>query len=130
MGCEQRVEHALTDLRGVAKAQADYPRRRATVVFDKSLVEAEEMCKALLSRGFVVTSIGKVSEKNVKTSVSPPIDAGERLGDDLVCYCFGYTRNDIEDDFLQNGRSLILEQITAEKRRGGCQCAVRNPKGR
>ena len=37
---------------------------------------------------------------------------------DLVCYCFGHTRKDIEKDYLDhNGRSTILEKITFEKRK-------------
>ena len=28
---------------------------------------------------------------------------------DLVCYCFEYSREDIEQDVLNNGRSLIVE---------------------
>jgi hypothetical protein len=54
----------------------------------------------------------------------------EALASDLICYCFGYTRRDIEQDFLKNGRSLILEKISAEKKTGGCDCAAKNPKGR
>ncbi|UCG05353.1 MAG: hypothetical protein JSV83_15720 [Desulfobacterales bacterium] len=49
---------------------------------------------------------------------------------DLVCYCFEYSRKDIEDDLRKNGRSLIMEKIQAEKKRGSCQCAVKNPKGK
>ncbi len=49
---------------------------------------------------------------------------------DLICYCFGYSRQDIEDDLSKNGRSLIIEQIMAEKKAGACDCANRNPKGR
>ena len=49
---------------------------------------------------------------------------------DLICYCFGYTRRDIEQDLIKNGRSLILEKISAEKKAGGCDCAAKNPKGR
>ena len=49
---------------------------------------------------------------------------------DLICYCFNYTRQDIEQDLLANSRSLILEKIAQEKKFGGCQCAVKNPKGR
>ena len=49
---------------------------------------------------------------------------------DLICYCFSYTRRDIEQDFINNGRSLILEKISAEKKAGGCDCAAKNPKGR
>lgn len=47
-----------------------------------------------------------------------------------VCFCFGYGVADIEADLAANGRSTILERIAAEKAAGGCQCAVKNPKGR
>ncbi len=50
--------------------------------------------------------------------------------DDLVCYCFKYSKKDIEQDFIENGRSLILEKITAEKKGGECDCKNKNPKGR
>jgi len=49
---------------------------------------------------------------------------------ELICYCFGYSVNDIEVDAMTNGRSLILEKIRSEKRVGGCNCADKNPKGR
>ncbi len=49
---------------------------------------------------------------------------------DLICYCFGYTAQDILKDLEQNGRSLIMEKILEEKRSGGCDCAKKNPKGR
>jgi hypothetical protein len=49
--------------------------------------------------------------------------------DNLVCYCFGYTGDDIKKDFLANGRSLIMEKIMEEKKAAGCDCAAKNPKG-
>jgi hypothetical protein len=49
---------------------------------------------------------------------------------DMICYCFGYTREAIEQDVLENGRSIITEKIIAEKRFGTCQCPTKNPKGR
>ena len=49
--------------------------------------------------------------------------------DSLVCYCFGYTDDDIKKDFLANGRSLIMEKITEAKKLSGCDCAAKNPKG-
>jgi len=49
---------------------------------------------------------------------------------DLVCYCFEYSREDIEQDVLNNGRSLIMEKIMAAKRFDGCQCTTKNPRGR
>ncbi len=48
----------------------------------------------------------------------------------IICYCFGHSVEDVRDDVLKNGRSLILERITAEKKAGGCDCATKNPKGR
>ncbi len=49
--------------------------------------------------------------------------------DDLVCSCFGYSRKEIEQDYLKHGRSAILEKIAAEKKAGLCDCAQKNPKG-
>ncbi|MFH2011626.1 MAG: hypothetical protein ABIJ37_02815 [Pseudomonadota bacterium] len=49
--------------------------------------------------------------------------------DDLVCYCFKYTKRDIENDFINNNRSLIYEKISSEKKAGGCNCVKENPKG-
>lgn len=47
----------------------------------------------------------------------------------FVCYCFEYTKEDIEQDVLKNGISTILARILAEKKDGRCQCATKNPKG-
>lgn len=48
----------------------------------------------------------------------------------LICYCFGYSAKDIQRDVEENGRSLIMERIMAEKKAGGCDCANKNPEGR
>ncbi|OQX63166.1 MAG: BFD-like (2Fe-2S) protein [Desulfococcus sp. 4484_241] len=48
----------------------------------------------------------------------------------LVCFCFGYTAEDIKEDFHKNKKSLIMEKILKEKKAGGCRCAEKNPKGR
>lgn len=50
--------------------------------------------------------------------------------EELVCYCFQYTKNDIENDFYKNGRSLIYEKIVLEKKAGGCNCVSKNPNGK
>lgn len=49
--------------------------------------------------------------------------------DELVCHCFGFTRQDIERDAIANGRSLIFERILAAKAAGGCRCKELNPRG-
>jgi hypothetical protein len=47
-----------------------------------------------------------------------------------VCYCFGFTRKDIEEEVAQAGRSTIPERITAEVKAGNCACEVKNPSGK
>ncbi len=54
----------------------------------------------------------------------------EFQNDELVCYCFAYTRSDIERDYVKNGRSTIIERIASEKKAGGCHCAETHPQGR
>jgi hypothetical protein len=59
------------------------------------------------------------------------LDETPNLNDDsLVCYCFGYSKSDIEKDLIKNGNSLIIERIMYEKKLGGCQCPSTNPSGR
>mgnify|MGYP001254131802 CR=1 FL=1 len=63
--------------------------------------------------------------------LSPPAQEKNEFKDnDLVCYCFQYTRRQIEKDYTDNGRSIILERIMLEKKTGKCDCAQKNPKGR
>jgi hypothetical protein len=58
-------------------------------------------------------------------------ESNEFRDDELVCYCFGYRKKDIEKDYVvNNGQSTILERITFEKNAGKCDCAQKNPKGR
>jgi len=54
----------------------------------------------------------------------------EASNKEIICYCFGHSVQDLRDDILRNGRSLIMERIAAEKKAGACDCATRNPKGR
>lgn len=57
-------------------------------------------------------------------------ERNEFKDDELICYCFGYTRKDIEKDYIDNeSRSTILEKIAVEKKIGKCDCAKKNPKG-
>jgi len=57
-------------------------------------------------------------------------EENEFKDDELVCYCFEYTKRDIKSDYLDNGRSFIYDRITIEKKAGGCNCSKKNPKGR
>lgn len=51
------------------------------------------------------------------------------MDDGLVCYCFGHSAADIAADARRHGRSVILENILAAKRAGGCRCAETSPRG-
>lgn len=47
-----------------------------------------------------------------------------------VCYCFGFTRKDIENGIAEVGRLTVAERISAEVKRGNCACEVKNPSGK
>ena len=47
-----------------------------------------------------------------------------------VCYCFGFTRKDIENEIAEPGRSTVADQIAAEVKAGNCVCEVKNPSGK
>ena len=49
---------------------------------------------------------------------------------ELVCDCFGYSEEDLREDYLKNGKSMRMEKIQMEKKFGNCQCATKNPKGK
>jgi hypothetical protein len=47
-----------------------------------------------------------------------------------VCYCFGFTRKDIENEIAETGRSTVAERISAEVKQGNGACEVKNPSGK
>ncbi len=47
-----------------------------------------------------------------------------------ICYCFGFTRQDIWDEMRSTGKSSVAERITAEVEAGHCACEVKNPSGK
>lgn len=53
------------------------------------------------------------------------------MAKDLICYCFGYSEEDIVRDVLENnGMSTILTRIAIEKKNGTCRCKYNHPQGR
>ena len=62
-------------------------------------------------------------------------DASVRVGlkeseDPLpVCYCFGFSRADIEREIADTGGCTIAARITAEVKAGKCACEIKNPAG-
>ena len=47
-----------------------------------------------------------------------------------VCYCFGFTRKDIENEITETGRSTVADRIKTEVNAGNCACEVKNPSGK
>ncbi len=47
-----------------------------------------------------------------------------------VCYCFGFTRKDIQNEIAETGRSTVAERIKTEVNAGNCACEVKNPSGK
>jgi NAD(P)H-nitrite reductase large subunit len=47
-----------------------------------------------------------------------------------VCYCFGFTRQDIASEIRENGKPTIPDKIKAEVKAGRCACEVKNPSGK
>src|SRR5260370_3030950 len=46
------------------------------------------------------------------------VGAKEKTDPIPVCYCFGFTRKDIQDEIVERGHSTFAERITAEVRAG------------
>jgi hypothetical protein len=47
-----------------------------------------------------------------------------------ICYCFGFTRQDIWDEIRSTGKSTVAKRITAEVEAGRCACEVKSPSGK
>jgi copper chaperone CopZ len=123
------VVHALEELPGVRKASASHPGKVAIVLYDPASVTIEQMRQALFKAGYVASP----KATNRTTQIVNHDESNEitdHRADDFVCYCFEYTRGDIEQDFIKNGRSLIIEKIAAEKKTRGCDCTNKNPEGK
>ena len=118
---------ALEGLKGVKKATASHPEKKAIVVYDTTSVKLEHMQNALLKAGYVASFSDNEKSENLKP-LSGVKNEFQSYG--LVCYCFKFTRDDIEQDYMKNGQSMIIANISAQKKSGGCDCANKNPKGR
>jgi hypothetical protein len=58
------------------------------------------------------------------------VGAKETMDPIPVCYCFGFTREDIWDEIRSTGKSTVAAQIKAEVEAGRCACEVKNPSGK
>jgi len=46
-----------------------------------------------------------------------------------LCYCFGFSRADVEREIAQAGGCTIPERVAAEIGAGRCACEIKNPSG-
>jgi len=111
----------------VKRANASHPEKKVVVVYDTASVTLGQMRHTLLKAGYVAF-FGRHEGQDVQKPVLEK--ESEFQSDDLVCFCFGHTRTDIEQDYIKNGQSAILAKIASEKKAGGCDCTNKNPKGR
>jgi hypothetical protein len=58
------------------------------------------------------------------------VGAKETVDPIAICYCFGFSRQDLWDEIRENGKSTLAQRITAEVKAGNCACQVKNPSGR
>jgi len=47
-----------------------------------------------------------------------------------ICYCFGFSKKDIEDEIRSTGKSTVAERITEEVEADRCACEVKTPSGK
>jgi NAD(P)H-nitrite reductase large subunit len=58
-----------------------------------------------------------------------PVGAKEAADQAQVCYCFVFTRKDIENEIAGTGQSTVADRITAEVKAGNCACEVKESFG-
>jgi copper chaperone CopZ len=124
-----KVSGVLAGLPGFIEAEAAYPEKEARVIYDPGLIGVDRIIQDLLRAGYSA-ALKESTDSPPPFATLAPLEKDAFRPDELICYCFGYTRGAIEKDFLQHQRSLIMERIAVEKRAGGCDCVNKNPKGR
>jgi hypothetical protein len=58
------------------------------------------------------------------------VGAKETVDPIPICYCFGFSRQDIWDEIRSKGKSTVAKRITAEVEAGRCACELKNPSGK
>lgn len=64
-----------------------------------------------------------------KASLTVRVGVKETESPRPLCYCFGYSVEDIELDLRRDGATRIPDAITAKCRRGEDRCSETNPRG-
>ncbi len=71
------------------------------------------------------------SDRGVFHKTDIKVRIGTKEEDDPIplCYCFGYTRENVRTDIERRGSTEIPDRIKAEIQGGFCACEVKNPSG-
>ena len=84
--------------------------------------------RLVVSKFYGICSLGKVVLSHYITTRKGTSPEKGNTVNDLICYCFGYSVDDIKNDYMEKGKSTIMEKIQMEKKLGNCQCGTKNPK--
>lgn len=58
------------------------------------------------------------------------VGSKEEHGPITVCYCFGVTQEDLDQEARQAENSVLAGKVKAEVEAGRCACEVKNPSGK
>jgi hypothetical protein len=61
--------------------------------------------------------------------VKVPVFQKDRGLNVLVCYCFGWSRDRIQQEIIKTGKSSAETNIRSHIKAGRCGCEVNNPQG-
>ncbi len=93
---------------------------------DGLLVVERRFCRTPSCRVLYYGADGWVVEKSAAS-----VRVGVKETEDPIplCYCFQFTRADVQREVAETGESTIPDRIDAEIRAGRCACEQRNPFG-
>jgi hypothetical protein len=64
-----------------------------------------------------------------KTNLKVPVFQKELQRDTPICYCFGWTKQKIQEDLQHKQNTRAIEEITVHINANRCGCEVNNPQG-
>jgi hypothetical protein len=70
-----------------------------------------------------------LSDRFLTEEVGVPVFHKGHPGARTVCYCFGITEADIDQELVTSGRSTVVERISGLVKAGRCACEIKNPQG-
>ena len=65
----------------------------------------------------------------ITQDVEVPVFQKDNGNDVYVCYCFGWSRQRLQNELVTTGQSIAIESITTHIKAKRCGCEVNNPQG-